>query len=101
VLEQHRFRIAEIDGTAIRDEAALFDELRRALPMPDHFEAGWDALADALGDALEDAGRLAIVWHHADRSFAQDAQTFLDAVALLTDTARAVESQVEIFLYCG
>lgn len=106
-LEEAGFRVAIVEGIAVKGAVSLFDELARVLELPAHFGRNWDGLADVLGEGWQTAGRLAIVWRDADKSFASDAQAFLDAVRLIGDTAAdvgmldddgSVGAQVEIFL---
>ncbi|SBT42456.1 barstar family protein [Micromonospora auratinigra] len=49
----------EVDATAARTRAGLFDALTATLALPDHFGRNWDALADVLADRL-DAGPLTL-----------------------------------------
>jgi RNAse (barnase) inhibitor barstar len=101
------FAVDVIDGHAVRDPASMYEELARALALPEHFGLNADALADALGEVWDGAGRRAVVWRDAHHSLAADVQCVLDAVRLMADTADAVSTwaddgpasaQVEIFL---
>jgi RNAse (barnase) inhibitor barstar len=78
------FDVRVLEGARVVNEAAFFEELARALALPAHFGANWDALNDALGD-LE--GHVALVWRDADRTLACDAQTLLSAVQALSSAA--------------
>ena len=106
-LEEAGFRIVTVEGASVKGALSLFDEFARVLDLPAHFGRNWDGLADVLGEGWETAGPLAVVWRDADQSFASDAQSFLDAVRLMSDTAAdvgmldedgSVGAQVEVFL---
>jgi RNAse (barnase) inhibitor barstar len=82
------FKVYMIDGSKISDENSFFDEVAQALEFPEHFGHNWAAWNDCLGDFGSLAPkRVAIVWKHADETFAVDAQTFLQAVCDLENLA--------------
>jgi len=96
--------VATLDGARIRNEAAFFREVARALELPGHFGNNWDALDEGLRD-LDDGvpRRRALLWRDADESAGADAQAFLDAVGVLSAVSRDLGSgdppaQIEIFL---
>jgi len=103
-LEAAGFVIATLDGGAVRDEASFFREAERALRLPAYFGHNWDALDDCLHDFGEDRERRrALVWRAADSSLAADAQLFVDALHVLSATARDLGSddpptQFEVFV---
>ena len=53
---------AVVDGRACRTRAAFFEEVARALRLPDYFGRNWDALTDSL----RDTGPVALVVEHAE-----------------------------------
>jgi RNAse (barnase) inhibitor barstar len=105
-LAEAGFAVDVVEGRRIRDAGTLYEEVARALALPEHFGMNADALADALGEAWEGAGRRAVVWRDVDETLARDLQCVVDAVRLLAETADAVSAwaddgaaaQVEIFL---
>ena len=108
VLAETGFEVLTLAGSAIRNEATLFEEVARALALGEGFGRNWDALRDALWD-LEDrpSARIAVVWVDADQSLAADLQTFLGAVLAFEEAAAGLGTigdegepprQIEVFL---
>lgn len=55
-----------LEGRRIWSLEDLYDEIGRALPLPDHFGRNLDALWDVLSTDIE--GPFEILWQHADIS---------------------------------
>lgn len=98
------FGLRTLEGGSVLSGRSFFREVGRALAAPGHFGHNWDALQDVLGDlARTGGGRIALLWREADRSFAADPQTVVDAFVAF---ARAAEdlaadvpaTQLEVFL---
>ncbi|MFC4122837.1 barstar family protein [Nonomuraea zeae] len=53
---------AVVDGRACRARTGFFEEVARALRLPDYFGRNWDALTDSL----RDTGPVALVVEHAE-----------------------------------
>jgi RNAse (barnase) inhibitor barstar len=88
VLLGHDFRVYVIDGSRIMDERTFFEEVAQVFEFPEYFGHGWASWDDCLGDfGFLAPERVAIIWKHADKTFAADAQTFLQAVCDLENLA--------------
>ena len=80
-LEQIDFKVYVIDGSKVVNETSFFAEVAQVFEFPAYFGHGWASWDDCLGDFGSLAPhRVAIIWIHADQSFAEDACTFLQAV---------------------
>jgi RNAse (barnase) inhibitor barstar len=101
------FRVREIDGGKVKDDASFFAESARAFGWTGSFGRNWDAMHDALGElGGAEARRVALLWHGADRSLGRDAQTVVDALVALTRAADDLggedpPTQLEVFLFQG
>lgn len=92
------FRLLELDGEGVFDEASFLAAAERDLPTTPGLHAhGYDALIDVLSDGLDrlEEDRLAVVWRHADMLEAGNVQQFLDAVLALTSAVRRLYGNVE------
>jgi RNAse (barnase) inhibitor barstar len=104
VLEGAGFSIRVLEGRKAATEASFFEEVARTLRLPGPFGHNWDALQDALGDlARGEDRRVALLWRDADRSFAGDAQTVVDAFVAFSRAAddlaaEEAATQLEVFL---
>jgi len=110
LLETLGFRVFVIDGSKIIDEATFFDEFARVLEFPAYFGHNWGAWDDSLGEFIHSIPeRVAIVWQSADKSFANDPQSFLQVICDLYNIAASVTlkysslnrvegKQVEVFI---
>jgi RNAse (barnase) inhibitor barstar len=104
VLERAGFSLRILDGGAVSGEASFFEEAARALHLRGPFGRNWDALQDVLGElASGEDRRVALLWRDADKSFAGDAQTVVDAFVAFSraaDDLAAEEppTQLEVFL---
>ncbi|MFI6600557.1 barstar family protein [Nonomuraea sp. NPDC050536] len=75
---------AVVDGRACRTRAAFFEEVARALRLPDYFGRNWDALTDSL----RDTGPVALVVEHAEELLgAEPPEQFATLLAVLADAA--------------
>ena len=104
VLGAAGFGLRTLDGRSVVSGRTFFREVGRALALPSHFGHNWDALQDVLGD-LAQAGerRIALLWRDADRSFAADPKTVVDALVAFSRAAddlaaEAPATQLEVFL---
>ncbi len=87
-LTRLEFKVYVIDGSKIIDEKSFFAEVAHVLAFPSYFGHGWASWDDCLGDFGSLASkRTAIIWEHADQTFAADPQTFLQAVCDLNGLA--------------
>lgn len=99
------FRVLELDGAKVKDAKTFFVEAGRALALPKHYGANWDALVDCLGDWQDGPDRrIAVLWKAAGLSLAADPQTFLDALIVIDRAAFDASAsddpvQIEIFLF--
>ncbi|MEV0620171.1 barstar family protein [Nonomuraea sp. NPDC050404] len=76
---------AVLDGRACRTRAAFFEEVARALRLPDYFGRNWDALTDSL----RDVGAAAVVVLHAGELLdAEPPEQLATLLAVLGDAAR-------------
>jgi RNAse (barnase) inhibitor barstar len=104
VLEAAGFKVRFLEGRTVSTEASFFEAAARALRLRDSFGRNWDALQDVLGDlALGEDRRVALLWRDADRSFAGDAQTVVDAFVAFSRAADDLagaepKTQLEVFL---
>jgi RNAse (barnase) inhibitor barstar len=86
MLTQHGFKIYSIDGSITVDQVTFFQEITRVLNIPSEFGNSWTALENGLKkfvDDLKTTGvfeKVTVLWEDADKSFAADANTFLEAV---------------------
>ncbi|MEU6719178.1 barstar family protein [Nonomuraea sp. NPDC046802] len=77
---------AVVDGRACRTRAAFFEEVARALRLPDYFGRNWDALTDSL----RDVGAVALVVEHAEELLsAEPPEQLALLLAVLADAAEA------------
>ncbi|MFC4013770.1 barstar family protein [Nonomuraea purpurea] len=75
-----------VNGRACRTRAAFFEEVARALRLPDYFGHNWDALTDSL----RDAGAVALVVEHAEELLsAEPPEQLALLLAVLADAAEA------------
>src|SRR5947209_8311728 len=76
-LRQQRFRVFEVEGAVVHDEASLFTAFIHGAPMGDASAyseldwtrpSGWDAFEDFLWQGLAElqGERVAILWNAAD-----------------------------------
>jgi len=101
------FKIIMLDGAVGPDEAAFFEEVRRAFGFS-YMGKNWDAFHDCCGDlSYGDDRHLAILWTHASITLAQNlallvkgVHEFLVATRYLSlaDDEGAQPIQVELFL---
>src|SRR5512146_1473794 len=76
-LSGQQFQVIQVAGDKIKNETSFFQVFAQALSFPEYFGENWDAWHDSLsdfGEALK-PGRVALVWHAADRSFKADPQS--------------------------
>jgi RNAse (barnase) inhibitor barstar len=101
------FRVGEIEGEKVKDEASFFREAAAAFGWTGSFGRNWDAVHDALGDlGSARARRVALIWRDADHSLGRDPQTVVDALVALTRAADDLggedpPTQLEVFLFQG
>ena len=104
VLEDAGFGVHVLEGALVLSDQSFFKEVARALGLAPHFGHNWDAVQDVLGDLAEGAERrIALLWREADRSFAADPQTVVDAFVAFSRAAEdlageAPPTQLEVFL---
>jgi RNAse (barnase) inhibitor barstar len=112
-LEQIDFKVYIIDGSKVVNEKSFFAVVAKVFEFPAYFGHGWASWDDSLGDFGSLAPhRVAIIWVHADQSFAGDARTFLQAVIDIYNMAVGEQlqttghpeegkkpKQIEIFLH--
>jgi RNAse (barnase) inhibitor barstar len=76
---------ALVDGRACRTRAAFFEEVARALRLPDYFGRNWDALTDSL----RDVGAVTLIVAHAEELLsAEPPDQFTTLLAVLADAAQ-------------
>ena len=104
VLAAAGFGLRILEGGLVLSSRSFFREAGRALALPSHFGHNWDALQDVLGDLAQGGERrIALLWREADRSFAADPQTVVDAFVAFSRAsedlaAEAPATQFEVFL---
>ncbi|GAA0388664.1 hypothetical protein GCM10009530_44710 [Microbispora corallina] len=87
---------AVVDGRACRTRAAFFEEVARALALPDYFGRNWDALTDALRDTTGAGGVALVVGHAEDLLIEEPAEQFATLLAVLD--AAAADSGLTVTL---
>ncbi|MEU7857999.1 barstar family protein [Nonomuraea sp. NPDC049141] len=76
---------ALVDGRSCRTRAAFFEEVARALHLPDHFGRNWDALTDSL----RDTGATTLIVAHAEELLnAEPPDQLTTLLAVLADAAQ-------------
>lgn len=93
-LENMGFKVYIIDGSKVVDETGFFAEVAQVFNFPSYFGHGWASWDDCLGDfGYQAPQRSAVIWAHADLSFAEDAYTFLQAVFDIYNMAMSEQLQ--------
>lgn len=96
LLEQEKFALLEIDGTAVHDSRSFFLQVRDRLPLdpPLVGAVNWDALSDSLSAGVMGLpeARVALIWTEAQNMLDGGLPHLLDAVDTLFGVARSVYS---------